>query len=122
MLHKLSFPPSVLSSEHLWDTRNNGEQGRLSPDDLTFPLPTCGLWVLHWMRPMQGRRASQVVLVVKNLPANSGDIETRVRSLGQEDPLEKEMATHRSILGWRIPWTEEPGGLQSVGLHRVGHD
>ena len=45
-----------------------------------------------------------------------------VRSLGQEDPLEKEMATHSSILAWRIPWTEEPGGLQSTGSPRVGHD
>ena len=48
--------------------------------------------------------------------------ETRVQSLGQEDPLEKEMATHSSILAWRIPWTEEPGGLQSTGLQRVGHN
>ena len=48
--------------------------------------------------------------------------ETRVRSLGREDPLEKEMAIHSSILAWRIPWTEEPGGLQSMGLQRVGHD
>ena len=48
--------------------------------------------------------------------------ETRVQSLGWEDPLEKEMATHSSILAWSIPWTEEPGGLQSVGLQRVGHD
>ena len=48
--------------------------------------------------------------------------ETRVRSLGQEDPLEKEMATHSSTLAWRIPWREEPGGLQSMGLQKVGHD
>ena len=48
--------------------------------------------------------------------------ETRVRSLGWEDPLEKEMATHSSILAWRIPWTEEPGGLQFVGSQRVGDD
>ena len=48
--------------------------------------------------------------------------ETRVRSLGQEDPLEKEMVTHSSILAWRIPWTEEPGGLQFTGSQRVGHD
>ena len=56
---------------------------------------------------------------VKCLPAMW---ETRVLSLGWEDPLEKEMATHSSILAWRIPWTEEPGGLQSMGLQRVGHD
>ena len=48
--------------------------------------------------------------------------ETWVRSLGREDPLEKEMVTHSSILAWRIPWTEKPGRLQSMGLQRVGHD
>ena len=60
-----------------------------------------------------------VVQMVKNLPAMQ---ETWVQSLGQEDPLEKEMATHSSILAWKIPWTEKPGGLQSVGLQRVRHD
>ena len=48
--------------------------------------------------------------------------ETRVQFLGQDDPLEKEMASHPSILAWRIPWTEEPGGLQCTGSQRVGHD
>ena len=48
--------------------------------------------------------------------------ETWVRSLGREDPLEKEMATHSSTRAWKIPWTEEPGKLQSVGLQRAGHD
>ena len=57
--------------------------------------------------------------MVENLPAMQ---ETRAQSLGQEDPLEKEIATHSSILAWRIPWTEEPGGLQSVGSQRVRHD
>ena len=56
---------------------------------------------------------------VKRLPTVQ---ETRVQSLGQEDPLEKEMATHSSTLAWKIPWTEEPGRLQSMGLQRVGHD
>ena len=56
---------------------------------------------------------SQVVPVVKNPPANAGDV---VRSLGWEDPLEDGMATHSGILAWRIPWTEEPAGLQSMGL------
>ena len=64
-------------------------------------------------------RASLVAQKLKPLPAMR---ETWVRSLGQEDPLEKEMATHSSILAWRIPWTEEPGGLQSTGSQRVGHD
>ena len=62
---------------------------------------------------------SLVAQTVKNLPAVW---ETQVRFLGQEDPLEKEMATHSSILAWRIPWTEEAGGLQSMGLQRVKHD
>ena len=60
-------------------------------------------------------RASQVVLVVKNPPANSGDIGDVVPSLGHEDPLEEGMATHTGILAWRIPRTEEPGGLESIG-------
>ena len=57
--------------------------------------------------------------MVKNLPAVQ---ETQVRSLGWEDPLEKGMATYSSVLAWRIPWTEEPSGLQSMGSQRVRHD
>ena len=64
-------------------------------------------------------RSSLVAQMVKHLPAMR---ETRVRLLGWKDLLEKEMATHSSILAWRIPWTEEPGGLQSTGSQRVGHD
>ena len=60
-----------------------------------------------------------VAQIVKNLPAAQ---EIWVQSLGQEDPLEKVMATHFSILAWRIPWTEEPGGLQTMGMQRVRHD
>ena len=60
-----------------------------------------------------------VVQMVKRLPAMQ---ETRVQSLGWEDPLEKEMAAHSSILAWKIPWTEEPGRLSSMGSQRVGHD
>ena len=63
--------------------------------------------------------ASFVTQRVKNLPAMQ---ETQVQSLGWEDPLEKEMATHFSILTWRIPWTEEPGGLQSTRSQKVAHD
>ena len=58
-------------------------------------------------------------MVAKNPPAMQ---EIRVQSLGQKDPLEKGMATHSNILAWRIPWTEEPEGLQSMGLQRVRHD
>ena len=63
--------------------------------------------------------ASLVAQRLKRLPAMQ---ETWVRSLGREDPLEKEMATYSSILAWTIPWTEEPGGLQSTGSQRVGYD
>ena len=64
----------------------------------------------------RGHHASLVVQMVKNLPAMQ---ETRVRSLGREDVLEKGMATHSKILAWEIPWTEEPGGLQSMGSQEL---
>ena len=82
------------------------------PDPLpaSFGAERCS----HW--------TSQVALVVKNLPAKAGDIKTQVQYLGWEDPLEGGMATHSSILAWRIPWTSEPGGLQSIGLQRSRHD
>ena len=60
--------------------------------------------------------------MVKNLPAMQEIQETQVQSLGWEDPLEKGKATHSSILAWRVLWTEESGGLQSMGSRRVGHD
>ena len=65
------------------------------------------------------RDNSLVAQMVKNLSAMQ---ETWIQSLGREDPLEKEMATHSSIPVWRIPWTEEPGGLQSMGSQRLRHD
>ena len=61
-------------------------------------------------------------LEVKNPPANARDIREAVQSLGPEDPLEKEMATHSSTLAWKIPGTEEPGGLKSMGSQRVGYN
>ena len=64
-------------------------------------------------------RTSLVAQTVKRLSTMR---ETLVRSLGEEDPLEKEMAIHSSTIAWKIPWTEEPGRLQSMGSHRVGHD
>ena len=99
-------------------------------DQLSYPFMTTGktIALTRWtfvgkvmsllfnMLPMLLIRLAQRV---KCLPAMQ---ETRVRSLGWEDPLEKEMATHSSILAWKIPWTEEPGGLQSMGSQRVGHD
>ena len=82
------------------------------------PLACClkGSTILCDLSP---RRASLVAQTVKRLPAVR---ETRVQSLGWEDPLEKEIATHSSTLAWKIPWTEEPGRLQSMGSQRVGHD
>ena len=66
-----------------------------------------------------GLLVSLVAQTVKNLPAMQ---ETKVQSLGQEDPLEKDMATHSSILAWRIPWTKEPGRLQFMGSQRLRHN
>ena len=65
--------------------------------------------------------ASQVALVVNNPPVNADGYNTQVQSLGREDLLEEGTATHSSILAWRIPWTEESGGLWSIGGQRVGH-
>ena len=80
-------------------------------------------WALYQVDPLsevKGFISSKLVAqMVKNLPAIQ---ETWIQSLGQEDALQKGMATHSHILTWRIPWTEEPGGLQSMGLQRVGHD
>ena len=74
---------------------------------------------LHFQVLKPNLATSLVSQTVKSLPAME---ETQVWSLGQEDPLEKEMATQSSILAWKIPWIEEPRGLQSMGLQRVGHD
>ena len=68
--------------------------------------------------PLQYSCVSLVFQMIKNLPAMQ---ETWVQSLGGEDPLEKEMETHSGILAWESPWIEEPGGIQSMGLQRVGH-
>ena len=84
---------------------------RVEHDWVTFTFLFIGLPL--WLR------ASLVAQRLKRLPAMQ---ETWVRSLGREDPLEKEMATHSSTLAWRTPWTEELGGLQSTGSPRVGHD
>ena len=78
-----------------------------------FGTSRCKLLHISWIDKVP------VAQMVKNLPAMQ---ETWVRSLGQEDPLEKGLAIHSSILAWRIPWTEEPDGLQFVGLQRVRHD
>ena len=78
-----------------------------------------GTQILEIISVLNILRASLVAQRLKRLPTMR---ETWVRSLGWEDPLEKEMATHSSTLAWKIPWTEEPGRLQSMGSQRVGHD
>ena len=68
---------------------------------------------------LQSTVSPQVAQIAKNLPVMQ---ETQIQSLGREDPLEEEIATHSSSLAWRIPWIEEPGRLQSIGSHTVGHN
>ena len=81
-------------------------------------------FILYWviMTILEMIWASQMVLVVKNPLPMQETQEMWVQSLGWEDPLEEGMATHTSILAWRISWTEEPGGLQSMGSQRVRHN
>ena len=91
---------------------------------LTFQLfavpPNSVLWLFKSVRFQVFCLASLVALTVKNPPANAGDPGSE--TLGWEDLLEKGMAPHSSILAWRVPWTGEPGGLQSMGSQRVGHN
>ena len=82
--------------------------------ELTEKSLRTGLFTEVWLF----KGVSLVAQIVKNLPAMR---EMQVQSLSQKDPLENEMASHSSILAWRIAWTEEPGGLQSMGSSRVGH-
>ena len=115
-----------------------GEQGSLSQFKARFSVPYSPayskevLLKLSWMKDQPCVLSSfvsnllililleiKVAQMVKHLPTMR---ETRVRSLGREDPLEKETATHSSTRAWKIPWTEEPGGLQSMGSQRVRHD
>ena len=84
---------------------------------------SCIAWRIPWTEEPNGLCASQVALVVKNLPASAGEVrDMNFDHLEGEDPLEEGMANHSSILAWRIPWTEEPGRLRSIGWQRVGHD
>ena len=99
-----------------------GNRGESSPVFSGSWLVSLGLWWERGANISCRYRASWASLVahtVKNLPAMQ---ETSVPSLGWEDPLEKGMTTHSSILAWEIPWTEEPGGLESMGSQRVRHN
>ena len=103
------------SSNKIEDAETREEQ---QPGGRVLVLPQ-GIHIMVSFELFIELKASQVAQRLKHLPAVR---ETWVRSLDREDPLEKEMATHSSILAWRIPWTEEPGGLQSTGSQRVGRD
>ena len=112
--------PGRLPSMWLQESDMTGETNTFTFSPLAISL--YGSNVLDRMQLLNSESllwASPVALVVKNLPAKQ---EMWVRSLGQEDPLEKEMATHCSILAWEIPWTEELGGLESMRSQRVGHN
>ena len=86
---------------------------------LSFKYPNLAYKICAYLHVSRG---FQVALVVKDPPANAGDIRDTGVLPGRGDPLEEGMATHSSILAWRIPWTEEPGRLQSMGSQRVRHD
>ena len=94
-----------------------------SPEDLPDPGIKLGSPALQAdSLPTEPPGTPQMALVVKSPPASAGDIRDVGRPLGREDPLEKDVATHSSILARKIPGTEEPGGLQSMGSQRVRHD
>ena len=88
------------------------------PMDCSMP----GFPVLHYLPEFAQTHVHWASLVAQRLKASACNARDLGLSLGWEDPLKKEMATHSSILAWRILWTEEPGGLQSMGLQRVGHN
>ena len=101
--------------------------GRSPGEGTGYPLQYSGLensmdYVVHEITESDTTERLWASLVTQRLKRLPTMRKTWVRSLGREDPLEKEMATHSSILAWKIPWTEEPGGLQSKGSQRVGHD
>ena len=100
----------------------NTRLGSLSLLQQIFPTQESNLGLLHCRQILYQLVVKKVKLVAQRLKCLLAMRETWVRSLGREDRLEKEMATHSSTLIWRIPWTEEPGGLQFTGSQRVGHD
>ena len=104
-MHCGMLSPCGENAEGTWGCAGGGAQGSTSS------------WVFKERKSI--RRASLVAQTVKSLPVMQ---DTQVRSLGWEDALEKGVATHSSVLAWKTPWTEEPGGLQSMGSQRVRHD
>ena len=114
--HQLPCPSLLKPLAHSEEEMFPPKEGPISSQG-HGPPPQLKRFLTYWWSRVI--RASQVAQWVKNPPAMQ---ETRVRSLAQEDALEEETATHSSMLAWIIPWTEEPGGLQSMGSQKVGHD
>ena len=135
IVHK-ARPSMGLSQQEYWCGLPFPFPGDLA--DLGIEPKSPALWVYSLLSELPGKlvyvnicmciytcmyiQASQVAQWVKNLPAMQKTHKMQVEFLGREDPLEEGMATYFSILAWRIPRTEEPGGLQSIGLQRVRHD
>ena len=115
---------SILAWRILW-TEKPGEPPAMGSERVGHDWATnthyCCIYKRHCIfhKYFKCQRTSLVAQMVKHLPTIQ---ETRVQSLGEEDPLENEMAPHSSTLAWKIPWTEEPGRLQPMGSQRVGHD
>ena len=106
-------------SEELWtEVHNTVQEEKPKPPPRKRNARQSNCW-RRLYKQLSKTEASLVAQMVKHLPTM---LETWVWSLGQEDPLEKEMATNSSIRAWKIPWTKEPGGLQAMGFQRVGHD
>ena len=97
---------------------NTSQTSRVENNSIKGKNTTSTNLIFLSLEPLK-EKASLMSQMVKNLPAAQ---ETPVQSLGWKNPLEKEMTTHSSTLAWKIPWTEEPGGLQSTGSQRVGHN
>ena len=118
------FQPRTLSQTHILSSVQTLPPSKIALPEFShsvLPVQTLSLrgkvLKISWFHIQRG--SSWVSHTVRNLPSMQ---ETWVQSLGPEDPLEKGMATHSNILDWRIPWTEKPGGLQSMDLRRAGHD
>ena len=120
---ELSFETEHILLQHMKDNHKPGEMPYICQVYTYFIVYVVFGWFvcyLFWLQDLNLlSQASLMAQIIKNLPVMW---ETWVRSLGWENPLEKGMATHSSILAWRIPQTEVPGGLQPMGLQRVGHD
>ena len=114
-----SFCINQPRTENIWDNKKFQKFQKAKREFVMWQLFTLHLYCIYNLHSIYIVLASLVAQMVKSLPAER---ETGVQSLGWEHPLEKEIAIHSSILAWKIPWMEEPGGLQFMGSQRVGHN